>query len=201
MKPLNLHFDDRGCTCLRYWTAGGVRTRIVPYPAALLTAPPAPEAEVSPRTLATPAEALFQTFRALPLRPDGPWVLAGGDAFPPVWRKAFAALLRLLRRPPAERWCVRGEPGWFLQFGLRETDGAYTMGAFVLPNGKPAVLTFRPCDLIEALPPAHPFATMDIVSEADGLAARTDPDLPWDTRVRLPIATPGGALLTLRPNI
>lgn len=200
MKPLNLHFDDRGHTCLRYWTAMGVRTRTVPSPAALLTAPPVPEAEVVPRVLATPAEALFQMFRGIPLRPDGAWALEA-EAFPPIWREAFAAFMRMMALPTEARWCVRGEPEWFLQFGLRETDGSYTMGAFVLPCGKPAVLTFRPCDLIEALPPTPPFATMNIISEADGLAARTDPGLPWDTRVRLPIATPGGALLTLRPNI
>lgn len=198
MRPTNLYYD-RGRTCLRYWAGGAPRERVAPFPAALVTLPPDPEAEVTPRALATPAEALFQMFRGIPLRPEGAWSLAEG-AFPPVWREAFGHFLRMVHQPPEARWCVRGEPGWFLQFGLREADGAYTLGAFVLPCGKPAVLTFRAEDLIEALPPPRFFAVMDIRSEADGLEAREDEAWPWDTRVRLPIASPGAAIVRLRPR-
>ena len=195
--PINLYFDAHARTRLRYWAAGAPRERVLPCPAALLMAPPDPEAEVTGRVLATPHEALFHAFRGMPLRPEADWTLALGEAFTPLWRTVFAQLLEMLRRPPEARWCVRGEPGWFLQFGLREADGSYTMGALVLPNGKPAVLTFRAEDLIEALPPPRPFAEMEVVSQADGLPAQTD-RVPWDTRVRLPIATPGAALLSLR---
>ena len=73
------------------------------------------------------------------------------------------------------------------------------MGAFVLPCGKPAVLTFRLEDLIDTLPPASPFEKVDILSEADGLPAQCDQGLPWDTRVRLPIADNGAALLRITP--
>lgn len=198
--PINLHFDARGRTHLRYWGGGAPRERVVPCPAALLMAPPDPEAEADPRGrgLDTPRAALFHAFRAMPLRPEADWRLAPGEAFTPLWRTAWETLVAMLRRPPEARWCVRGEPGWFLQFGLREDDGSYVMGALVLPTGKPAVLTFRAGDLIEALPPPRPFAEMDATTEADGLPAQTD-RLPWDTRIRLPIATPGAALLTLRP--
>lgn len=199
MRPVNLYYDARGRTCLRYWALGAPRGRTVAFPAALLTQPPDPEAEVAPRVFASPAEALFGMFRGMPLRPEGGWALAR-EGFPAVWREAFDAFLRMLRLPPGERWCVRGEPGWFLQFGLREADGAYTMGAFVLPCGRPAVMTFRAEDLIEALPPPRFFAVMDIRSEADGLEAREDEAWPWDTRVRLPIASPGAAIVRLRPR-
>lgn len=195
--PINLYFDAHARTRLRYWAAGAPRERVLPCPAALLMAPPDPEAEVTGRVLTTPHEALFHAFRTMPLRPELDWTLAPGEAFTPLWRTVFDKLLEMLRRPPEARWCVRGEPGWFLQFGLREADGSYTMAALVLPNGKPAVLTFRAEDLIEALSPPRPFAEMEIVSQADGLPAQTD-RVPWDTRVRLPIATPGAALLSFR---
>lgn len=198
--PTNLYFDPRGRTRLRYHAAGAVRERTAPCPAALLRLPPDPDAEAVPtRPLQTPRAALFHAFRALPLRPEADWRLAPGDAFTPLWRTAFDALLRMLRRPPEARWCVRGEPGWFLQFGLREDDGAYTMAALLLPNGKPAVLTFRAEDLLDALPPPRPFAEMDTTTQADGLPPQTD-RLPWHARIRLPIDTPGAALLTLRPR-
>lgn len=198
-RPVNLFFDSRGQARLRYWADGTVRERCARCPAGLLCLPPDPEADAVPtRPLETPREALFHAFRALPLRPGEAWRLADGNAFTPLWRKAFGALLRMLRRPPEARWCVRGEPGWFLQFGLREDDGTYTMAALLLPNGKPAVLTFRAEDCLETLPPPRPFAEMDVTTEADGLPPQTD-RLPWDARIRLPIDTPGAAFLTLRP--
>lgn len=200
MPPANLYFTPEGWTALRYWRRdGSVCERRVRFPAQLLTAPPDPAADVRPRTLDTPHAALFAVFRTIPLRPEGDWRLAEGEAFLPCFRKAFDVLLAMLRRPPEERWCVRGEPGWFVQFGFRETKG-YAMGALVLPCGKPAVLTFRAADLIEALPPPHPFAEMDILSEADGLPPRTDAAQGWDTRLRLPIADCGGALVRLMPR-
>ncbi len=199
MRPINLYFTAEGHTALRYWTRrGDVLERRVPFPAALITAPVDDEAEVKPRLLRTPEEVLFCAFRGMPLAPEGDWTLAE-EGFSEVYRKTFAAFLRMLRKPPAERWCVRGEPGWFLQFGLREEDGSYTMGAFVVPCGKPAVLTFRAEDLIQTLPPSQPFATMDITSEADGLAEQLDAAMVWDTRIRLPIAERGAALVRLRP--
>lgn len=199
-RPVNLFFTPDGQTALRYWQRDGVvHERRVRFPAQLLTAAPAPAADIRPRCLETPHAALFAAFRGMPLRPEGGWSLAEDEAFHPVFRQAFAALLTMLRRPPNERWCVRGEPGIFLQFGFREAQG-YTMGALALPCGKPIVLTFRAADLIEALPPPSPFAEMDIYSEADGLPPRNDIAMGWDTRIRLPIADSGGALLHLTPR-
>ncbi len=169
------------------------------HPAALLMAPPDPTAMGNPHLLQTPEEVLFCAFRGMPLCPEGDWCLAE-ESFSDTFRATFEALLRMLRKPPEERWCVRGEPGWFLQFGLREEDGSYTMGAFVLPCGKPAVLTFRAEDLIRDLPPREPFATMEVSSIADGLPLQTDCHMAWDTRVRLPIADRGAALIVLRPE-
>lgn len=198
--PVNLFFTPDGQTAVRYWRKdGAVRERRVRFPAQLLTAAPDPAAEVRPCCLETPHAALFAAFRGIPLCPGGDWRLAEGDAFRPLFRQAFAALLAMLRRPPEERWCVRGEPGSFLQFGFREAQG-YVMGALALPCGKPIVLTFRAADLIEALPPSAPFAEMDIHSEADGLPPRVDAAMGWDTRIRLPIADAGGALLRLTPR-
>ncbi len=194
--PTNLYFTPTGATVLRYQTSCGVRERTVDFPAALLTQPADDDACVTPRLLTTPEEVLFHAFRALPLMPHGDWRLAE-DRFSETYRATFNALLRMLRQPPEARWCVRGEPGCFLQFGLREADGSYTMGAFVLPCGKPAVLTFRAEDLIQMLPPAQPFATMEVMSVADGLPARTDEAVAWDTRIRLPIADRGAALIRL----
>ncbi len=200
MRPINLYFTADGKTALRYWTQGGaVVERVVSHPAALVTLPPDATAEVSPQVLDTPEALLFAAFRGMPLAPEKAWRLAE-EGFSPTMRATFEAFLRMLRLPPEARWCVRGEPGWFLQFGLREDDGRYTMGAFVLPCGKPAVLTFRAEDLIRDLPPAQPFATMDITSVADGLAEQVDRAMAWDTRVRLPIQDRGAALVTLRPN-
>ncbi len=199
MRPTNLYFTE-GKTALRYWTTKGeARERVVPFPAALLTAPPDSEAAITPRVLETPAEVLFCAFRALPLAPDAPWALAEGH-FSPLYQHTFDALLRMLRKAPEERWCVRGEPGWFLQFGLQEDDGSYTMGAFVLPCGKPAVLTFRAEDLISALPPAQPFAEMQITTVADGLEAQTQDGYAWDTRIRLPMQDNGAALVSCIPS-
>lgn len=200
-SPVNLFFAPDGQTVLRYWRKdGSVCERHTRFPAQLLTARPDPEADVRPCVLETPHAALFAAFRGIPLRPEADWRLAEGEAFGPVFREAFAALLSMLRRPPAERWCVRGEPGFFLQFGFREAGG-YLMGALLLPCGKPAVLTFRAEDLIEAQPPPVPFAEMDVRSEADGLPPRMDAAVGWDTRLRLPIAAPGGALLRLIPHV
>ena len=198
--PVNLYFTAQGRTALRYWRAdGSVAERQVSSPAALLCQEADPEAVVSPRVLESAEAVLFAAFRELPLCPQGAWALAG-EGFSPLYREAFAALLRMLRRAPSERWCRRGEPGWFLQFGLREADGSYTMGAFVLPCGKPAVLTFRAADLIEALPGAQPFATMDVLSAADGLAEQRNEAVGWDARIRLPIADRGAALVRLFPR-
>lgn len=198
--PVNLFFTPDGQTALRYWRKDGtVRERRVRFPAQLLTAAPDADAAVRPRCLETPHAALFAAFRGIPLYPGGDWRLAEGDAFRPLFRQTFAALLAMLRRPPEERWCVRGEPGGFLQFGFRDAQG-YTMGALALPCGRPIVLTFRAEDLIGALPPPRPFAEMDITSEADGLPPRTDPAMAWDTRIRLPLADSGGALLRLSPR-
>ena len=198
--PVNLYFTAEGRTALRYWRAdGSVVERQVRSPAALLCQGPDPEAAVTPRVLESAEAVLFAAFRELPLCPQGAWALAEAG-FSPLYRDTFAALLRLLRRPVVERWCRRGEPGWFLQFGLREADGSYTMGAFVLPCGKPAVLTFRAADLIEALPGERPFATMDVLSAADGLAEQRDAAVGWDARIRLPIAERGAALVRLLPR-
>ncbi len=200
-SPVNLFFTAQGQTALRYWTRSGEnRERVVSHPAALLLEPPDPEADVAPGVLETPEAVVFAAFRALPLCPDGAWSLKAG-AFSPVWERVFAGLLAMLRKPPAERWCVRGEPGWFLQFGLRQDDSAsYAMGAFVLPCGKPAVLTFRAEDLILRLPPASPFARMSVISEADGLPRQCDTGMGWDTRIRLPLADRGAAWITLEPE-
>ena len=199
--PVNLYFTAEGRTALRYWRAdGSVVERQVSSPAALLCQEADPEAVVSPRVLESAEAVLFAAFRELPLCPQGAWALAGEGGFSPLYRKVFAALLRMVRLAPSERWCRRGEPGWFLQFGLREVDGSYTMGAFVLPCGKPAVLTFRAADLIEALPGAQPFATMDVLSAADGLAEQRDEAVGWDARIRLPIADRGAALVRLLPR-
>ena len=56
------------------------------------------------------------------------------------------------------------------------------------------------------LPPAFEGTTilfvsdLDIRSEADGLPPRVDAAMGWDTRIRLPIADAGGALLRLTPR-
>lgn len=197
MRPVNLYYTPDGQTALRYWRRdGSIVERVVRFPAQLVMQAPDAEAEVTPRVLETPSAALFAAFRAIPLCPQGEWRLAEGEAFGPVFRAAFEAFLEMMRKPVEERWCVRGEPGYFLQFGMREGEG-YTMGALVLPCGKPAVLTFRAEDLIQALPPARAFETMSITSQAEGLSKETSPSMGWDTRIRLPITTPGGALLKL----
>lgn len=199
MNPVNLYFKPDGRTALRYWhQAGGVVERCVDFPAQLLTSPSDAEADIAARPLTTPAAVLFAAFRAMPLAPHLPWYL-NGEGMSEVYQETFAALLRMLRLPPEQRWCVRGEPGWFLQFGLQEADGSYTLGAFVLPCGKPAALTFRTMDLVEHLPPSKPFEVADFITKADGLEARTDKGLPWDTRVRLPIADNGAALVRVIP--
>lgn len=201
MFPVNLYYNKEGCTVLRYWRHDGkVLERVATSPAQLLTLPPDADAAVKARVLDTPAAVLFSAFRRLPLVPNADWQLGVGD-FSPLYRETFAAMLRMLRLPSQQRWCVRGEPGWFLQFGLRETDGSYTMGAFVLPCGKPAVLTFRSEDLIEALPPKIAFETMTITSAADGLEEQTISRMAWDTRIRLPIADNGAALVRLFPEV
>ncbi len=199
MHPVNLYFQPDGTTALRYWCKhGGVVERCAAFPAQLLTLPPDADAAVTACALETPAAVLFAAFRAMPLAPALDWRLAGAG-MSEVYQATFAALLRMLRLPPERRWCVRGEPGWFLQFGLQEADGSYTMGAFVLPCGKPAALTFRTTDLIEHLMPEEAFERADFITEADGLPAQTDAALPWDTRVRLPIADNGAALVRIRP--
>lgn len=200
MLPVNLYYNQQGQTVLRYWLqTGATNERVVAAPAYLLTALADAQAVVNACVLETPSAVLYSAFRRMPLCPEADWQLTG-DAFSTLYQQVFEALVRMLRLPPSKRWCVRGEPGWFLQFGFQEADGSYTMGAFVLPCGKPAVLTFRAEDLIEALPPKAPFATMDIQSEADGLAAQMDCAQPWDTRIRLPIADNGAALVRLFPN-
>lgn len=200
MRPVNLYFDEKGQTVLRYWRKDGLAVeRRATFPAQLLTLPPDDRADVGSQVLEAANAVVFAAFRRMPLVPEAAWRL-GGEGFSPVYRQVFEALLRMLRLPPAQRWCVRGEPGWFLQFGLKECDGSYTMGAFVLPCGKPAVLTFRAEDCIEALPPERPFAAMKIVSSADGLPEHVDVAQPWDTRIRLPIAENGAALVRLFPE-
>ncbi|MBQ9694461.1 MAG: hypothetical protein IJV69_06875 [Kiritimatiellae bacterium] len=200
MFPVNLYFDVNGQTVLRYWrTNGTVAERRVDFPAHLLTSPEDPLAEVKGRALETPSAVLFAAFRQIPLAPGADWELTG-QKMSVCYQATFAALLRMMRLPVEKRWCVRGEPGWFLQFGFQETDGSYTLGAFVLPCGKPAVLTFRLEDVIDTLPPEKPFQTADIHTEADGLLAQWDYGLPWDTRVRLPIADNGAALIRVIPN-
>jgi hypothetical protein len=199
MHPVNLYFKPDGTTALRYWLReGGVKERCVDFPAQLLTREPDPAAQVKVRTFTTPTEMLFSAFRAMPLAPELDWQMSG-EGVSEVFQETFAALLRMLRLPPAQRWCVRGEPGWFLQFGLREADGSYTLGAFVLPCGKPAALTFRTADCIEYLMPETPFELVDFITAADGCPARTDHALPWDTRVRMPIADYGAALVRVIP--
>ena len=200
MNPVNLYYDVNGQTVLRYWrTDGSVAERRVAFPAQLLTQPADEQAAVSARELETPAAVLFAAFRQMPLAPQADWRLTG-QGMSACFEETFAALVRMLRLPAAKRWCVRGEPGWFLQFGFQEDDGSYTMGAFVLPCGKPAVLTFRLEDLVDTLPPKVAFETVDILSEADGLPAQRDEGFAWDTRVRLPIADHGAALLRILPR-
>jgi hypothetical protein len=199
MYPVNLYFKPDGTTALRYWNRQErVVERVVAFPAQLLTQPADTEAWITAQTLTTAAGVFFAAFRMMPLAPALDWQVAI-PGMSEVYSETFAALLRMLRLPPEKRWCVRGEPGWFLQFGLQETDGSYTMGAFVLPCGKPAALTFRTTDLIEHLIPEAAFECADFITEADGLPARTDYALPWDTRVRLPIADNGAALIRIHP--
>lgn len=201
MFPVNLYYDANGQTIVRYWrTDGAVYERTAAFPAQLLTLPADEAAAVTARPLETPAAVLFAAFRQMPLMPMADWKLAFSDVTD-CYRATFDALLRMLRLPADQRWCVRGEPGWFLQFGLREADGSYTLGAFVLPCGKPAVLTFRLEDLIEALPPQQAFEVADIYTEADGLPAQWDSEMAWDTRIRLPIAENGAALIRVIPHV
>ncbi|MEG2725244.1 MAG: hypothetical protein RR982_05260 [Kiritimatiellia bacterium] len=196
MTAPNLYFLPDGRTALRYRTLqGAMRERVVAFPAQLLMAPPDLEAEVRPRVLNSVQEALFVAFREMPLNPHGAWALAD-EGFLPVFREVFNLLLNCLRCSAENRWCVRGEPSWFLQFGMREEDG-YSVGAFVLPCGKPAVLTLRCADLIEALPPDRPITTMTIESVADGLPLESVSAMPWNMRVRLPIVDHGGACIKL----
>lgn len=199
MLPVNLYFTPDGQTALRYWRQGGeVTERRVDFPAELLTQAPDPQAEIVARPLTSATDVLFAAFRAMPLRPELDWRL--GPGFSEHYQKTFAALLRMLRSPCEKRWCVRGEPGWFLQFGLLEEESSYTLGAFVVPCGKPAVLTFRLADAIERLPLARPFATMDLTSSTDLLPEETAKDVAWDTRIKLPIPDNGSALLRLHPH-
>lgn len=199
--PVNLVYEASGGVLLRYWVCGGagVRERRVRCPAALLRGAPDGEAMVRPGVLETPEAVLFAAFRGMPLVPGPGWRLAEGGAFSPLYREVFGALQRFFLLPERERWCVRGEPGWFLQFGFREGDGSYVMGAFVLPCGKPAALTFRVADLVEALPLERPFGEVRVWSAADGLPAEDRAGLAWDVRVRLPIVERGAALVRVFP--
>lgn len=201
MAPVNLYFTPEGKTALRYRRQGGeVAERIVDFPAALLTQAPDPQADVDVRPFETANDLVFAAFRAMPLRPELNWRLAEGH-FGEHFQRTFQTLLKMLRMAPERRWSTRGEPGEFLQFGLLEEDGSYTMGAFTLPSGRPFVLTFRPEDMIERLPLARPFATLSLTSSTDALPPRTDPHLPWDTRLRLPLPGPASALLHLAPEV
>lgn len=197
--PFNLYYTPDGKTALRYLLRGGAfRERIVPFPAALLTAPPDPEAAVCPRTLLTPREALFSAFRMIPLSPDGAWKLAE-TGFSPVFRRAFDLLLRMLRMPPERRWCTRGEPEWFLQFGLHDEE-MWEMAALVLPCGKPAALTFRAEDFFRALGPAAKDRPFALLSVSDGAPKETVHGVGSDIRIRLPVDDNGGAIVRFVPE-
>jgi hypothetical protein len=41
----------------------------------------------------------------------------------------------------------------------------------------------------------------DIYTEADGLPAQWDSEMAWDTRIRLPIAENGAALIRVIPHV
>lgn len=195
----NLYYTPDGQTALRYFLkSGAVRERIVSFPAALLTEPPDPEAAVCPRTLLTPREALFCAFRMIPLSPDGAWELAE-TGFSPVFRRAFDLLLRMLRMSPDRRWCSRGEPEWFLQFGLRDDD-RLEMAALVLPCGKPAALTFRAEDLFRALGDAAEDRRFTLVSVSDGAPEETLHGVEPDIRIRMPVEDNGGAIVRFIPE-
>lgn len=198
-KPVNLYFTKHGQTVVRYGCIDGtIVERCVSRPTALLLQPADENAAVEASAIETASALLFHAYRGMALRPELDWTLKGD--FSPLFHEVFQHLLACLRKPAEERWCVRGEPNKFLHFGYRTTEGHYILGAFVLPWGKPTVFTFRAGDLIEALPPTAPFATMTIESVADGLAPQCDQHMGWDTRIRLPMVENGAALLHLIPE-
>lgn len=201
-KPVNLYYTPQGLTALRYSRCdGSIVERIVSRPSALLLEAADSMAAVEAKVLSTAQAVMFNAFRAIPLMPEGDWKLAAEADASPLFRETFQHLLTFLRQPPKRRWCVRGEPHYFLLFGYQAMDGSYLMGAFVLPCGKPSVLTFRAEDLLQALPPAQAFATMTVVSASDGATQQTDVNMGWDTRIRLPINDNGAALVKLIPNL
>lgn len=198
-RAVNLYFTSQGQTVLRYGCGeGSRRERVVARPTALLTLAADSEAAVEGQGLASARAVLFHAFRGMTLNPTGAWHLAG--EFSPEYRMVFDHLLRFFHAPADERWCVRGEPGKFLHFGYRTAEGEYFLGAFVLPWGKPTVFTFRAEDLIQALPPKRPFATMTVETLGDGLPLQRVSGMGWDTRVRLPLVEDGAVLLHFIPE-
>lgn len=201
-KPVNLYYTPQGLTALRYGRCdGSMVERTVSRPSALLLEATDPAAAVEAKMLRTAQAVMFNAFRAMPLKPEADWTLASDADVSPLFRETFQHLLTFLRQPLERRWCVRGEPHYFLQFGYQTMDGRYVMGAFVLPCGKPSVLTFRAEDILQALPSARAFATMTVVSASDGASQQTDVEMGWDTRIRLPINDNGAALVELIPNL
>jgi hypothetical protein len=200
-KPVNLYYTPQGHTALRYSRVdGSIVERLVKRPTALLVDVADPMAEVQACELPSAQALLFNAYRAMPLIPEAAWSMAKDANVSTLFHETFQHFLTFLRQPPEKRWCVRGEPHSFLQFGYQGSDGCYIMGAFVLPCGKPSVLTFRSEDLIQALPPSSPFSTMTVVSASDGATEQTDLNMGWDTRIRLPIQDNGAALIKLYPN-
>jgi hypothetical protein len=200
-KPVNLYYTAQGLCALRYSRIDGAYVdRLVKRPTALLVAPADPTAALQAKPFFSAQEMLFHAYRSMPLMPEARWELSAQAAVSPLCRETFQHFLTFLRQPPEARWCVRGEPHTFLQFGYQATDGRYFMGAFVLPCGKPWVLTFRSEDLIRSIRPLSPFATMTITSQSDGSEPQTDAHMGWDTRIRLPIQDKGAALIELLPN-
>lgn len=194
--PENLSYTPDGKTRLTYVSEAGLAQCQVDFPAQLLTHTfdPAP-LPLDSFPLANAQAALFACFSAMPLSPRTDWQ-APSDALP-CFREAFAIILATLRQPAQNRWIVRGEPHHFLIAGHRVSTG-WDIGAITVARGKPAVLCIRAEDIIRALPLEHPFATAQFSFQSDGSPAETLDDIPWDTRVRLPIADNGGMVLRIR---
>ncbi len=192
----NLYYSD-GKVCLRYKTSAGmIRERRVAYPAALLCQPPDPEVVLSGREFRTPREAMFYAFRVMPLCPGADWRLAD-EGFTPCFREGFALLVEMLRKPPEARWCTRGEPEWFVQFGCA-TEAGWAMATLRLPCGKPAAITFRCEDLFRRLAPEMNGEELSLTSWSDVLPRETHHQMSHDTRIKLALADNGGALVSLR---
>ncbi len=193
-----LSYSNLGQTQLSYPTATGLTTWTVSRPTALLVqAPPTRPLHLDePYPLLTPAQALEALFTDIPLNPELNW--QAPETSRDDFKAAFALALQMLRLPCDKRWAVRGEPDHFLMGGFQPDPTHWTLFALVLKTGKPATLTFRCEDIICALPPPAPFATMNIAIEPSHPDfPPIEYDKPWDTRVKLDLPHDGGAIITL----